>query len=257
MSTVVVAFVAAACGDDGGDGAVFDPPPGTTVRTVSVGGEDRDYVLHVPEAVAGDQEAVVPLVLGLHDAGGTARGFAETAGLFALADREGFVVALPEDPAADDVDLAEAVVADVVDRAPVGPVDVIGQGRGGELALRLACEHADLFDGVAAVGAELTTSPCRPTRPVPLVLIQGADDVHHPRADLARTMVLWASALDCEQARRAHRPGVRTITWEGCRGGVLARSVLVLGTGHAWPTGPRDGFDASSAIWEALYASGG
>src|SRR5688572_27550165 len=56
------------------------------------GGRRRSYLVHVPRN--GGTRAR-PVVLAFHGGGGEAEGFKDYAGLDAVADREGFIVAYP------------------------------------------------------------------------------------------------------------------------------------------------------------------
>jgi poly(3-hydroxybutyrate) depolymerase len=66
--------------------------PGDHARALVHAGAERSYVLHVPPPAS---SAPLPLVLAFHGGGGNAPGFQRYAGLDALADRDGFLVAYP------------------------------------------------------------------------------------------------------------------------------------------------------------------
>ncbi len=75
-------------------------------RTVDVGGEQREYLLHVPANVGTDADPV-PLVVAMHPLGGWSHQFARVTQWASLADEEGFIVVFPD---------------------ALGPVRHIGQG---------------------------------------------------------------------------------------------------------------------------------
>src|SRR5688572_24750509 len=64
---------------------------GDHTLSIEHGGRRRSYLLHVPAAAG----RPLPLVLAFHGGGGEAEGYKAYAGLDALADREGFIVAYP------------------------------------------------------------------------------------------------------------------------------------------------------------------
>src|SRR5438552_18905489 len=71
----------------------MDLTPGTHERHLSSGGHVRRYLLHVPAVAAREPR---PLVMLLHGAGAEARWMLEETRWDQLAERAGFVLALPE-----------------------------------------------------------------------------------------------------------------------------------------------------------------
>lgn len=85
----------------------------------------------------------------------------------------------------DDVAFIKQVIAKLVNDgiADHRRIFLAGVRSGGALALRLACSDANLVAGVAVVGAELPPSvaaSCKPSRPVPLLMITDAPDSQTP-----------------------------------------------------------------------------
>lgn len=171
-------------------------------ETLSYGGIEREYVVHLPH---GDEpEAPAPLVLALHGGSGTARGMARVTGFDEVADREGFIVVYPEGLdrqwndgrvivdhgprlGIDDVGFLVAVVervavAHVVDRRRVYAT---GISNGAMMSLRLAVERPDVFTAVAGVAgavSEVLASGRPPAAPVPVMLVNGTEDTLVPFA---------------------------------------------------------------------------
>ncbi|QAY69293.1 alpha/beta hydrolase family esterase [Xylanimonas protaetiae] len=257
---------------------------------------DRPFTLTVPAGY--DGSTPVPLVVGLH--GYTSDG-GELSGYLGLADRsaqEGFLLATPEgttdsggdqfwnatnaccdfdDKDVDDSAYLAQVITTVEDRYAVDPgrVFVVGHSNGGFMALRMACDHADLVAAVVSVAGEQAEDPaaCAPSRSVSVLQVQGSTDETisftggsngpgrgYPGAqatvDAWRTLDGCTAApttgapLDLEKAR----PGAETTvsTSAGCDGGAEVALWTVVGGYHvpSWTPG------ASTAIVGWLLAHG-
>lgn len=197
-------------------------------------GRDRPYRLHIP---AIHPAGARPLVVQLHGRGGGGPWFDRIAGFVDLADREGFVLAVPDalggvwnDGRAaagdrhaipDDVGYLTAVIDDAMTHASIDPrrVYVFGMSNGAAMTGRLACERAERITAIAQVAgtaARAMAVDCRPGRSVPILQIHGAAD------------------------RLAPYEG-------GRRRGLLARGLL-LGRGSI---GPSIGVDAWAQFWVA------
>jgi polyhydroxybutyrate depolymerase len=172
---------------------------GDTTQTVSVGGQTRSYVLHVPPAY--DGQTPVPLVLDFHGIGGTGATELADSPYRAPLDTAGAIMAFPDGvkgPAGtgwnvgpccvanvDDVAFARAVVASVetlgcVDSARVYAVGVL---TGGGMAHYLGCHAADLFAAVAPAAFDLlaeNVDGCAPPRAVTEISFRGTADPRVP-----------------------------------------------------------------------------
>lgn len=135
-----------------------------------------------------------------------------------------------------------------------------GLGDGGFMALKAGCSMADRLAAVAAVGAELPkTMICLPTRPIPVLLIDGTSDpiasygggTYKPgRFQLLsaeESSKSWARFDHCsEKPEQGKIPPpdksakeTKTLTFTGC--GQDAQVVLysVKDGGHTWPGGEQ------------------
>jgi polyhydroxybutyrate depolymerase len=244
-------------------------------------------------------------VLALHGAG-SVPDIAVLTRIAAVAEREKFIVAFPQgigdlwnDNAlailapnvAEDVAFLRGIVDEIGATVPVDRARVyaMGMSNGGMMALRLACEAADVFAGVAAVAATMpvaTAAGCRPVRPVAVMLVNGTHDPLIPddggpiryllflrsngrNLSTMATMGVWAALNGCAESAgaeplpdrdRADGSRAALIDYPDCRGARL-RVIRVANGGHTWPGGPqflpqfmvgrvnRD-FDASEAIWD-------
>ncbi len=76
--------------------------------------------------------------------------------------------------------IAKFVARGIADR---GKVFVVGIANGGMMALRLACDEKNVFAGMAVLGASLPSdleTSCKPSHPVPLMMIAGTADTAVP-----------------------------------------------------------------------------
>jgi polyhydroxybutyrate depolymerase len=207
LSAMLLAFVWA-CGGSGGS-ATGTPTaaPGLTAtteagcpqalahaagnsnQTLSSGGLERTYILHVPVGYDGSKRT--PLVLSFHGFSLNASFFAPYAGFDAIADRSGFIVVTPDaagSPAvwnaggtvvtADDIAFVRDLLARLDDELCIDPDRVYADGysNGGGMALRLACEMPERIAAVGVVAA--TYENCR--GPVPLIAFHGTADQMEP-----------------------------------------------------------------------------
>lgn len=175
--------------------------PGDHARALAHGGAARSYVLHVPPRAS---SAPLPLVLAFHGGGGNAPGLQRYAGLDALADRDGFLVAYPNgssrlfserlltwnageccgfaaEAGVDDVGFALAVIEDVAQHGSLdlSRIYATGHSNGAMMAYRLAAEAAGRVAAIAPVAGAMALERFAPTRAVPVLHIHSVDD---PRA---------------------------------------------------------------------------
>jgi len=184
---------------------------GDIKMTLQYGGQERSYLLHLPESLP---NRPLPMVVVLHGGGGSAESAAKMTGFDAEADKDGFIVAYPNgtdrvrpllnamgepglltwnaggccgyarDHAVDDVGFIRAVVAQVLKDNAADPKRVYATGisNGGMMAYRLACEASDVFAAIAPVSAIQDVTRCKPAQPVSVLHIHGAQDENVPLA---------------------------------------------------------------------------
>ena len=163
-------------------------------ESLTYDGRERDYILRLPEGVERP-----PLIVVLHGGGGRGRQIDHHTGLTQQATAQGFALVYPDaidrqwndwrdDPnskvhaaTVDDVGFLSALVADLGGRGLIDParVFVIGVSNGGMMTYRMICDRADLFLGAVAVVANLPKAmapQCNPSRPVPLLVLNGTAD---------------------------------------------------------------------------------
>jgi polyhydroxybutyrate depolymerase len=169
--------------------------PGSTSKTLQVGGKNRSYVLRVPNAYEGSRP--VPLILDFHPLGGTGAQESNGSPYPAQTDAEGVIMAFPsgeQGPSGgawnvgpccvsgvDDVAFAKALVSEISETACIDPkrVYAVGFSMGGGMSHYLACHAADVFAAVAPAAfdlAEENANGCQPSRPISVVSFRGTND---------------------------------------------------------------------------------
>ncbi|MET4044466.1 PHB depolymerase family esterase [Bradyrhizobium sp. RT6a] len=175
--------------------AALAAAPAASADTIDIDGVKRSYAVQLPA------KRLVPLVVVLH--GKTQRGadmMTRTAWP-QVAKREGFAVVFPDGlnhawadartkagpalrgpPAGtDDVAFIAKLVEKLVANGTADPrrVYVAGISNGGAMAMTLVCARADLFAAGASVSMNLTDEAavtCHPSRPLPMLLMNGTAD---------------------------------------------------------------------------------
>lgn len=242
---------------------------GLQERTISVGGMQRSYLIHVPPSL--DKSRPAPLVLVFHGGGGRAQGVANTTGMHELADQRGFIVVYPngtgqgkgltwnaggvppegyaEVNRVDDVGFVRALVNEVTQTYNIDRrrIFATGMSRGGMLSYLLACEMSDVFAAIAPVAAAMTTPRCAPREAVAVLHIHGDQDKSVPlsggsqrgtnRPPVINGIVAFAKADGCSVPTEADLKGAGSACWRasGCSSGRTVAFCLIDGHGHAWP----------------------
>jgi polyhydroxybutyrate depolymerase len=246
--------------------------PGDSEITLLSGGRERTAIVHVPPAAAGRP---LPLVLGLHGAGG--QFFEPYSGLSVLADSEGFIAVYPnpKDHAgsrffwniegADDVQF----ISDLLDYAEsnlcvdASRVYALGVSNGGGMAARAVCQLSSRFAAFASIAGGYKGLPrCRPTNPVSVIEVHGTEDGSvpyygaPPRGAGAVRPWLAAWRLDdgCHGAPAVSRIAARVerYYWTHCAEGTAVEHIEIFGGNHQLPGGlpPDRGQTGSvSAVW--------
>lgn len=159
-----------------------------------------------------------------------------------------------------------------------------GLSEGGMMSLRLGCALGDRIAAIAAVGAAMPkTMVCVPTRPVPLLMINGTSDPIVPygggtehNLSLATLSVedsakAWAKIDRCaEKPERTKIPAkekggmeIKVDTYNGCQQNAQVVLYSIKGAGSTWPGGEQyeaentigktsQDLNANEVIWEFL-----
>lgn len=149
---------------------------GDSNGSVTSGGLEHTYILHIPPAYTGD--APLPLVINFHGFGSNARDQANYSGLPAHADDEGFIVVSPNGtgspqrwtfPGLGSVDEV-AFVGDLLDKLEAelcidsAQVYAAGMSNGAAITTFIAC---GLPDRITAIGAVAGPRACGTSDPTP------------------------------------------------------------------------------------------
>ena len=175
-------------------------PPNAVAQTPGLSGalllqnRKRLFSFHRPAFV--QQDGPIPLVIVLHDGGGSPERMADITLFNQLADRQGFLVAYPSaidrfwndgrknapgDKSIDDVAFLVALRDHMVKSFHVDPqrVYLVGLADGGMMAMRAACEATRAFAAIASVSASMPVDLakiCQPTAQIPVMMIAGTSD---------------------------------------------------------------------------------
>lgn len=253
--------------------ATFETGP--TEYTFEHDGQDRFYILYIPESY--DPAEPSPLVLSLHGFTANAPSQMKLTKWNDVADENGFIVAYPEGlgtetgafkrwnaglfpfagqgpSATDDVGYIRELIAYLSETYCIDPARVFVNGisNGGGMSNRIACE---LSDQVAAIGSVAGAySPleggCNPTRPVPVIAFHGTGDTVVPYEGNTGTQfdfphvldwaAAWAARNGCDESPMdMGRTGDTTaIRYDGCGADAEVIFYTVDDGGHTWPGEP-------------------
>lgn len=247
-------------------------PPADEPQTFAFDGQDRTYLISLPDDYDGTAEH--PLVLGFHGHGGTSLGAAVASELGEQGPERGYIVVFPQalgavpawnfgaDPAqANDFAFVDALVGDLSERLCVDAdrIYAAGHSNGSAFTGFLACQPSYRFAAVAMVSAFIP-STCPVDEAVPAVMaVHGTADpgVPYDGGSVAGGPTVIPPALETLDAYRDHydcdptpvesepQPGVESKAYEGCLEGSEAVLVTIAGGGHEWPL---DKFPATAAI---------
>lgn len=259
-------------------------PAGTGSSPVSVseplslssGGTQRTYRLHVPANVSGE----VPLVLALHGGGGNSSTMVSVSHWVETADAEGFIVAFPEGVGrmanratwnaggccayamthgSEDITFISNLIDHLSAQYPVDPdrVYMAGLSNGGMLTNRAGALLGDKLAAIGTVvGAMFEDQPV-PQAPLPVIAINAVHDDVVPyggglspvsmvaRAQSApflpavESAARWADWNGCSETPIQSQAGtVITTRYQGCEDGADVVFVTLEDGGHGWPGGP-------------------
>ena len=268
--------------------------PGDTTRSLSYGGEERTYVLHIPSVH--DPSRAAPVVLIFHGFGLNAEEMMRITGFNAQADTSGFIAVYPNgtgrksswnggdccgEAAArkvDDVGFVRALIEDLSKLVNIDQKRIYATGfsNGAIMAYRLACELSDQIAAIAPVSATQAVQTCQSGRPVSVIHFHGTNDQLNPYdggygpggmvnfAPVKDTIQFWAKQNGCPvQGQVTESGNIVNERYSPCAQGTAVELYTIVGGEHAWPGGesvseeigaPTTEISATPLIWEFFAA---
>jgi polyhydroxybutyrate depolymerase len=249
------------------------------IKTVSVGGVPRHYLLYQPSTA----HTKAPLVIVLHGSVGDAAGAEQRFAWDRLADQKGFIVAYPDGEhqgwnasgsccgAArgrnfDDIGFLNKVIEDTASQASIDPkrVYLTGFSAGAVMSYRYACDGSYKLAAIGSVAGTLANGDiCAHPHPVSVLEIHGLADQNVPFAGSAagygwapvqQVLSLFRQADQCGQPAE-NRQGVAQVSMAACAQGRAVELITLDGVGHQWPGGlSKDdagaSIDATAVLWQ-------
>jgi polyhydroxybutyrate depolymerase len=248
--------------------------PGNHVRTVSVDGTERRYILHAPPGRSSSGRTAV--VLNFHGGGHNAEKQIALSQMNITSDAHGFLVVYPEGTRAlfgeaetwnagsccgaavrrnvDDVKFTAAIIDDLESNYCIDDRRVFATGisNGAMMAYRLACELSDRIAAIAPVGATIGISECRPSRPVSVIHFHGTADEFAPfgggygkiRASgnfksVPDTIARFTMLNGCKEVPEVtyQRGDALCRSYPSCKDKATVTLCLIEGGGHTWSGG--------------------
>jgi polyhydroxybutyrate depolymerase len=251
---------------DGGSVTCPSPAlaPGDNVETLSSGGMNRSYVLHVPTTYDGSKP--VPLLVDFHALNSSGMQERDSSPFRAQTDPDGAVMAFPTGASGpsgaawnigpccvagvDDVAFTKAMVEQISRTVCIDPKRIYATGfsMGGGMAHYLACHAADVFAAAAPVAFDLlqdNVGECQPPRPITVISFRGNSDPFVPYdggpsavvpgmpvtfLGAQATFQKWADLDQCPGAPPAPDANGCS-TFSNCQGGVEVALCMRQGAG--------------------------
>lgn len=276
-----------------GCGRVALVSPGTSAdQTFAVnpaealGQNMRSYRVHVPVGYQGTVPTA--LVLYFHGHGGTAAGGDSGSGFSSLADQQHFIMAygqgLPEgeggppfwadtgpiDYGVDDLHYVSLMLDDLQSKFCIDAHRIFATGfsNGGGMSNYLACNLAGRIAAFVPVSGDNYVLRCHPTRPVPIMDIDGSADQlvpyqgipaslnpPWPEPSIPQQLQDWAKRDGCQQGPTVFLRTAQVMgeNWTNCQGSAEVAHYLIIGGGHSWPDklGVRSSLEV---VWDFFQA---
>ena len=243
-------------------------PENLTRRTLTVGGQEREFFINVPASVKGKP---APVVFALHG-GASSSGLAQHVKVdyTKLGEQEGYVTVYPSGvngwnigshdaysvkrrtSDADDIGFFRAMFDTLIAEGIADPqrIYITGGSNGGVMTQFLVC---NLADRIAGAGVMVATLPAavkdwpKPARPVPMIIMLGTVDPMKPWSGNAdqlsadATVEYWRTQNGCAgDAKKWDLPDLDPN--DGCRvhaqrwkGKAPVLFYTMEGHGHGWP----------------------
>jgi polyhydroxybutyrate depolymerase len=257
--------------------------PGDHTRTLTVGGQERTYLVHIPKGY--DPKKPTPVVLALHGAAMNGSMMVWFSGLNKKSDEAGFIVVYPSGTGigpfctwnagnfgaktADDVAFIGKLLDDLVSVVSVDEKRVFacGMSNGGMMCYRLAAELSERIAAIAPVAGTIAIDESTPKRPVPVIHFHGTKDNLVPfevakgkksfpkLKDVEESILTWVKLNGCEPepttdtlSNDGDETKVTRKIYGGGKDGSEVVLIVIEDGGHTWPgQQPPVGFIGKSA----------
>jgi len=243
--------------------AVAQAPAGFSEHSLVSAGEERAYLLYLPENIGAEPAA---LLFSFHGSGGVPRNQVDTSGFDKLADEFGFVAVFPAgaftnsvtarswnanvESGVDDVQFVRDMIEDVAAMVSIDRTRIYtsGMSGGARMSSRLACELSDVLAAAAPVAGLQYPDGCTARRPIPIITFHGlADRVNqyevseqsrpYWRMGVETALDKWRQANGCSLANTDDRLSQEVVfyRWSECDGAAEIHFYQIKNGGHTWP----------------------
>jgi polyhydroxybutyrate depolymerase len=189
-------------------GRSFTLGPGDYNRTITSGGMERFYRVHVPASYVPSRPT--PVVLNFHGGGGNPQSQKTISRMDQASEQYGFIVVYPQGTGAkwrlinphgytwnagsccgwamqhgiDDVGYTRDLLNDLERQVNVDSNRVFATGisNGAMMCFRLACELSHRIAAIAPISGTMGVTSCAASRPVPVICFHGTADKFEPFA---------------------------------------------------------------------------
>jgi polyhydroxybutyrate depolymerase len=256
--------------------------PGDSERTLTVDGQERTYLLHIPPGL--DKGHPVSVVLIFHELEASAEDASLLTHFDDIADKNGFIVGYPNglggswnaggccryavEKNIDEIAFVRQILSDLGTIASLDPKRVYAAGfsNGGMLSYRLACEMSDTFAAIASVSGDLFYNPCQPQQSVSVIQVHGLADTIVPYnggkgtylpnvifPPVEQGITTWVQLDGCTGSPQVEKQDIITHTvYSSCNAGAAVELYAIEVGRHEWPS--KYVWPASQAIWDFFAA---
>jgi polyhydroxybutyrate depolymerase len=223
---------------------------------VMVGSTMRVAKVHVPASY--DPHKRTPLVFDIHGRTQNASAEMTLSQTIAKSNAAGFIAIYPEsgvsptawnsgtccDPASsgqiDDTGFFRKLLDEAEARLCIDTkrVYMMGMSNGAYQSHRMACELADRVAAIGPVAGLLLFQGCSPSKPVPVMMVNGTADSLSQYQYVASGVNFWKAKNGCTTQSTTFQNGDATcVTHSGCTAGADVALCTIADGGHQWPSG--------------------
>lgn len=245
-------------------------------------GENREYILYVPDAYDGSTK--VPLMLNFHGFGGLASDYMEYADMRPQADANGFILVYPQGTCldgyphwnaaldgpdnkseAEDLGFIVALIDELATQYQIDEerVYACGYSNGAFFSYALACYQSDKIAAIGSVSGTMldTSATCTPTHPLAMINLHGTEDDVIPYEGgsdyiaIPEVIDYWIDFNHTNTTPIVNIENDNGISIEHTQylegdSGVVVEHYKLIGDGHVWFDMNFQGSNTSDLIWD-------